>query len=51
MKDYAAIATQYARDVVAGKILACKWVRLACQRHLGISSVTPTAGVTPSTRS
>ncbi|WP_185982829.1 terminase large subunit [Aureimonas mangrovi] len=27
-------AHRYARDVVAGKILACKWVRLACQRHL-----------------
>ncbi len=34
MKDYAAIATQYARDVVEGRILACKWVRLACARHL-----------------
>lgn len=27
-------ATQYARDVVAGRIIACKWVRLACSRHL-----------------
>lgn len=26
-------AEQYAKDVVAGKILACKWVQLACQRH------------------
>lgn len=34
MKDYAAIATGYARDVVGGAIPACKWVRLACQRHL-----------------
>ncbi|HEX9813299.1 MAG TPA: terminase large subunit, partial [Burkholderiales bacterium] len=34
MKDYASIATQYARDVVDGQILACKWVRLACARHL-----------------
>lgn len=34
MKDYAAIATQYARDVAEGRILACKWVRLACRRHL-----------------
>lgn len=34
MKDYAGTATQYARDVVEGRILACKWVRLACQRHL-----------------
>jgi phage terminase large subunit-like protein len=34
MKDYAAIATQYARDVVDGAIPACRWLRLACQRHL-----------------
>lgn len=27
-------AEKYARDVVAGKIIACKWVKLACQRHL-----------------
>jgi len=33
-KDYAAIATTYAEDVVAGRISACKWVRLAAQRHL-----------------
>jgi len=34
MKDYAGVATQYARDVIEGRVLACKWVRLACQRHL-----------------
>ncbi len=34
MKDYAAIATAYARDVVGGSVPACKWHRLACQRHL-----------------
>lgn len=28
------IATAYAQDVVAGKVVACKWHRLACQRHL-----------------
>ena len=28
------IATQYARDVVDGRIPACKWVKLAGQRHL-----------------
>lgn len=28
------IATQYARDVVEGRVVACKWHRLACQRHL-----------------
>jgi phage terminase large subunit-like protein len=27
-------AHQYAQDVVAGKIPACKWIKLACQRHL-----------------
>ena len=26
--------TQYALDITSGKILANKWVRLACQRHL-----------------
>jgi len=27
-------ALAYCKAVLAGKILACKWVRLACQRHL-----------------
>ena len=27
-------ANQYARDVVAGKIVVCRYVRQACQRHL-----------------
>jgi phage terminase large subunit-like protein len=31
---FADIATAYAQDVVDGKIPACKWHRLACQRHL-----------------
>lgn len=30
----AKIALGYARDVVRGEILACKWVKLACERHL-----------------
>ncbi|MEO8101345.1 MAG: terminase TerL endonuclease subunit [Betaproteobacteria bacterium] len=34
MKDYAAIATQYARDIVDGRILSNKFARLACLRHL-----------------
>jgi len=34
MKDFAAIATDYAKRVVAGEQVACKWVRLACERHL-----------------
>jgi phage terminase large subunit-like protein len=33
-KDYAAIAQQYARDVVSGKQPACKWIRLQCERFL-----------------
>ena len=28
------MAARYAKDVVAGKVLACKWVRLACKRHI-----------------
>ena len=31
---FADIATDYANEVVAGKIVACKWHRLACARHL-----------------
>lgn len=27
-------ALAYAKDVVAGRTLACEWVRLACKRHL-----------------
>lgn len=33
-RDYAAVAEQYAREVVAGSIVACKWVIKACARHL-----------------
>ncbi|WP_213805749.1 terminase TerL endonuclease subunit [Granulicella sp. dw_53] len=32
--DYAAKANEYARAVVAGEIIACRWIKLACQRHL-----------------
>ena len=27
-------ANKYARDVVSGKIPACKWVKLTCKEHL-----------------
>lgn len=33
-RDYAGIGERFARDAVAGKIMACKWVKLACKRHL-----------------
>lgn len=33
-RDYVDVADAYARDVVAGKIVAGKWVKLACKRHL-----------------
>lgn len=31
-RDYARVASEYVADVVAGRILACKWLRLACER-------------------
>jgi phage terminase large subunit-like protein len=34
LKDYAALAEQYANDVVAGDIPAAKWTRLACKRSI-----------------
>jgi phage terminase large subunit-like protein len=34
IRGYAGIATQYCRDVVEGRRVECKWVKLACQRHL-----------------
>lgn len=33
-KNYVAIAERYAKSVVSGKILACSWVKKACQRQL-----------------
>jgi len=27
-------ADKYIRDVISGKIIACKWVKLACKRHV-----------------
>ena len=33
-QSFAERATQYARAVVAGSIPACKWHRLACERHI-----------------
>lgn len=34
MPDHCARGIAYARDVVAGRIDVCKWVTLACKRHL-----------------
>jgi phage terminase large subunit-like protein len=34
MASYGEIAVDYARRVADGEILACKWVKLACRRHL-----------------
>ena len=33
-RDYVAIANKYATDVTTGKISACRWIKLACKRHL-----------------
>lgn len=32
--SYVATANEYAREVISGRVIACKWVQLACQRHL-----------------
>lgn len=32
-RDYLGIAKKYARDVSTGKVFACKWVKLACERQ------------------
>jgi phage terminase large subunit-like protein len=34
MRDYVALATQYVDDVLSGRRPACKWERLACERHV-----------------
>ena len=34
MRKYASIAEKYCRDVIGGKVVSCKWVQLACARHL-----------------
>ncbi|MBL1438347.1 MAG: terminase large subunit [Rhodobacteraceae bacterium] len=34
MSNYTAVAEKYARDVISGEILAGKYIKLACQRHL-----------------
>jgi phage terminase large subunit-like protein len=33
MKNYCAVGERYVEGVIDGTILACRWVRLACQRH------------------
>jgi phage terminase large subunit-like protein len=32
--DFIGMALEYAQAVVKGRIVACKWVKLACKRHL-----------------
>jgi phage terminase large subunit-like protein len=32
--DFVGMAQEYAQAVVKGKIVACKWVKLACKKHL-----------------
>lgn len=33
-RDYVAIAVEYAEEVIAGRVAACEYVRLACQRMI-----------------
>jgi len=37
-------ATSYAHDVAEGKIPSCRWVRLACERHLKLLKTAPAKG-------
>lgn len=39
--EFSSRATEYARRVVAGKVIASKWVRLACERHLRDLKASP----------
>jgi phage terminase large subunit-like protein len=32
-RDYVGLAAQYQADVLSGRILACRWVNLACERN------------------
>lgn len=32
-RDYSGVLTRYVEDVISGRIPACKWVRLAVERH------------------
>ena len=32
--DYSKKYIKYAQDVISGKIVACKWIKLSCQRYL-----------------
>jgi phage terminase large subunit-like protein len=32
-RDYVGILRQYVADVLSGQIVACQWVKLACERH------------------
>jgi len=33
-RDYVALAQQYVQDVLTGRVVACEWVRLACERQV-----------------
>ena len=37
-------ANKFARDIIAGRIPACRWVKLACQRHLTDLAASRTRG-------
>ena len=34
LTSFGDIATAYAKDVAEGRVVSCKWHRLACERHL-----------------
>lgn len=45
-RDHVKIATKYAQDVVKGKTLACRWVRLAAARFLDDLKASKAKGTT-----
>lgn len=45
MKRIEKIAMGYIDDVLSGKVLACRWVKLACQRHLDDLKNGPSRGL------
>jgi phage terminase large subunit-like protein len=44
VRDYTRIASRYVQGVIAGRILASTWVRLACERHVADLATYATRG-------
>ena len=42
---YAEVANRYARQVVEGEVLACRWAKAAAQRHLSQAQASGILGI------